>query len=324
MLAGFIHHSDGRSEPITSLDALDSIRSDAEAAVWIDLTSPPPEEMQAVAARFNLDPEAVDDCLTGEQRPRVDEFDDAIFIVVYGAVGAEAADVFDPRKLAAFLGTRYLITVHHESLRTIATATSRCTRFPAQLIGRGPDFVLYTLLDGIVDNYIRVAELYEDRLEAIEDSALTHDPEDEIPARLAELRRELLSLRRIAASQLELLWPLERGEFPFVAGPLERRFAHVEDHLTHVIELVDSLRDRIDGVHEIYHATLATRMNNIMKTLTLFATILLPLTFIAGIYGMNLPFWPPPENPQSFWIVLGMMLGIAVAVFIYFRRRRWI
>lgn len=324
MLSGFVQFADGRSEPFDSLDPIASLNADSNATVWVDLASPTPEEMRSVAERFALDAEAVEDCLSGEQRPRVDEFDDSIFLVVYGAVGVDAPDEFDPRKLAAFLGSYYLITVHHESLRTVEYARTRCTKFPAQLIGRGADYVLYVLLDGMVDNYVRVTDRFEDRLEAIEDDALTRDPDDNIPAALSELRREMLSFRRIAASQLELLRPLERGEYPFVAGPLERRFAHVEDHLTHVIEVVDGLRDRIDGVHDIYHATLATRMNNVMKTLTLFATLLLPLSFIAGVYGMNLPLWPPPESPVSFWLVMGMMLAVAGAVFVYFRRRKWL
>jgi magnesium transporter len=324
MLTGFARHPDGTIETLNQTDVLEAASTRQAHALWIDLEQPTENEVRAVGQAFNLDAEAVEDCLHGEQRPRIDEFDECIFLVLYGALGPEDRSEFEPRKLAAFCGPNLLITVHGRPLRSITGVRDRCRRNAANLLARGVDFILYSIIDAMVDNHILVTEDYETRLEELEEISLDPDVDESVLVRSAELRRELLELRRLATTHRELLAPLAKGEYEHLSDALEQRFGHVEDHLLQTIELLDSLRERLNGVRDSYHTTLAGRTNAIMKTLTLFATLLLPLSMIAGVYGMNLPLWPPPDNPSSFWAVLALMLTITLALLTYFRRKRWL
>ncbi|HUU82409.1 MAG TPA: magnesium transporter CorA family protein [Phycisphaerae bacterium] len=324
MLTGFVRQSDGTIDTLDTTEAVTAASARKGVELWIDLEEPTDDEVHAVGAAFRLDAEALEDCLSGEQRPRIDEFEDYIFLVLYGALRPDGNSEFDPRKLAAFLGPNAVITVHRQPIRSLSNVRDRCRRNARNLLDRGADFVLYSIIDAIVDNYILAADEYEQRLEDLEDDSLRLDVDESILARSGELRRELLELRRLATSQRELLTPVAKGEYEHVSEVLEQRFAHVEDHLMHATELIDALRDRLNAVHDNYHNALAHRTNAIMKTLTLFATIMLPLTLVAGIYGMNLPLWPPPDHPASFWGVLGGMLAITGTVLYYFRRKYWL
>ncbi len=324
MISGFALSHDGRGEPIASVEDLRRVWADENSKLWIDLEEPGEADLVALKDLVDLDPASVEDCLHGDQRPRIDEFNDYMFIVVYGLVGLDDPSEFNPRKLAAFCGKRFLITVHQEPLRTVRTVLDRCNRNAAGALAKGVDSILYSIIDGMVDKYVGVADRYESELEELEEKSLNPTVDERILADSATVRHDLLRLRSLATSQRELLTPVAKGEYDHVSESLEQRFSHVRDHLSQVIDLVDTLRERLHGIRDNYHTAIANRTNAIMKTLTIFATILLPLTFIAGLYGMNLPLWPPPDHPLSFWGVLLFMAAIAAVLLVYFRRKNWL
>lgn len=324
MLTGFAHYSDGSTAKVATFDELRAAYERPGAVVWVDIEAPEAAELAELDSIINVDDEALDDCLHGEQRARIDEFEDHIFIVLYGAVGTDSLHEFDPRKLAAFCGTRYVVTVHRESLSSVVELRDRCAKNAAPILDGGAAKALYLIIDGIVDNYMVLGDNLETQVEKLEDRSLARDIDDTVLAEAADLRGDLLELRQLAFSQRELLTPVSRGEYDFVSDSLEQRFGHVCDHLSNVIDLVDTLREQLNNVRDNYHTALANRTNDIMKTLTIFATIMLPLTFVAGIYGMNLPLWPPPESPASFWGVMGLMVAIAAGLLYFFRRRGWL
>jgi magnesium transporter len=324
MVTGFLRLQEGSIVPVTDVDVAAEEAGREGTVLWLDLEEPTDEDVFAVGQAFELDAEALEDCVHGEQRPRVDEFDRYIFLVLYAAVGPDGSAEFAPRKLAAFLGPNLLITVHRTPLRSVSAMLERCRKSGSQVLGRGPDFLLYNIIDAMVDNYVLVADAYETQLEELEELSLDPAVDETLLTKSASLRRELLELRRLATSQRELLTPLAKGEYEHVSEALEQRFSHVEDHLMHATELIDALRDRLNAVHDNYHTALTDRTNAIIKMLTLFATIMLPLTLVAGIYGMNLPLWPSPGHPATFWAVLGGMVAITGVILYYFRRRHWL
>lgn len=323
MLTAFCRHADGRCETLHETEGIAAAWSEGGTALWVDLEAAGEEELQDIGKVFQLDAEALEDCIHGEQRPRTDEFDGYVFLVLYGMQSVEQSAEFDPRKLAAFVGERFLVTVHREPLLIVGGVRARCERRTSQMLGRGVDFVLFTVIDGMVDKYTTVLESYEDQLDGLEEASLSLTNHDSFLADLSALRRKLLELRRIAASQIELIAPLAKGECEWISESLERRFSHVRDHLAHVVERIDGFRELLNGVRDNHHTALANRMNAVMKTLTVFASILLPLSVVAGIYGMNLALWPGPENPLGFWVVLAAMAGIAAVLLVYFHRRKW-
>jgi len=324
MITGFAYRGEAASQQFTTTDELRDAWTHDDVVVWVDVQEPDEATLGALRDLFGLDEAALEDCIIGEQRPRVDEFEDHLFLVLYGLVGLSDPTEFDPRKLAIFCGRRFIVTVHREALRTIQTLIERCTRKPAHVLAKGTDAVLYQIIDGMVDRYGLVADNYERRIETLEEASLSPTVDEVVLHASSVLRKELLHLRNLATSLRELLAPMARGEFEYVSESLEQRFNHVSDHVRQVIELVDALRENLHSIRDNYNSALANHTNEVMKVLTIFATIMLPLTFIAGVYGMNLPLWPPQDEPASFWYVMGAMLATAVALLWFFRRRRWI
>jgi magnesium transporter len=324
MFTAFVRSADQSVRQLETVSALSEVWPTDQGMVWVDLEAPSDEELRSAGAFLHLDDAALDDCLHGEQRARIDDYDDYAFMVLYGAIGPEPDPEFQPRKLAVFCGPRFLVTVHQEPLRTISTVRERCARRPAVTLASGLDALLYYIIDAMVDNLVDLANKYEDRMEELEEASLASDVEASILEDVLGLRRELLELRRIAASQHELLSPLAAGGFDYISESLGPRFSHVRDHLMQVVELIDAQRERLTGVRDHYHTALATRANEIMRTLTLFAAVLLPLSVIAGIYGMNLPIWPSAENSFSFAIVVVAMMVLALGLLLYFKRRKWL
>ena len=324
MIRAYAYHENGSVETVDTLEAVTAIGSRDDTRIWIDLEDPTEADLHAIGSLYQLDAEALEDCLRGQQRPRIDEFERYIFIVSYGMFGATQESEVDPRKLAAFFGERFLITVHRDPVLTVREVRGRLERNTSQILGRGLDFILYSIIDGMVDKYDMIVGSLEKRLEALEGDSLSADLDDSVLERSADLRRELLELRQITVCQKDLLSPLAGGEYEYISENLGQRFSHVEDHLVRTIELIDVEREILVSVRDNYNSALANRTNDIMRVLTLIATLMMPLTVIAGIYGMNLPLWPRPDHPASFWIVLGAMAGLTVGMLGYFRHKRWI
>jgi magnesium transporter len=326
MPIGFVLLPDKICRPLASLDELATLWAREDVRLWVDLESPSDEELQRLGRIAGLDEEALDDCLRGEQQPRVDEFESHIFLVLYGLYGLKEHEDLDPHKLAAFCGSRFLITVVRQPLLSIRQVRAHCGRHPETLLMRGVDVVLFEIIDTIVDNYLRVADRYEDRLEVLEEKSFDVDVDDgeALLEEAAEVRREVLELRRLAVAQRQLLLPIAKGNYDFVSETLSQQFSQVCDHLSQVVDTVDSLRETVVSIRDNYHTALTRRTNEIMKVLTVFAAVMLPLTLIAGIYGMNLPLWPSSKQPFSFWIVLTVMTSIAGVMLYYFRRRKWL
>lgn len=326
MPIGFVVLPDETCRPLASLDELATLWPREDVRLWVDLESPSDEELQQLGQIADLDEEALDDCMRGEHQPRVDEFESYIFLMLYGLYGLKEHDDLDPHELAAFCGSRFLITVVRQPVLSVRQVRAHCGRHPESLLIRGVDVVLFEIIDTIVDNYLRVADRYEDRLEELEERSFDVDVDqgEELLEEAADVRRDVLELRRLAVSQRQLLLPVAKGNYDFVSETLSQQFSQVCDHLGQVIDTVDSLRETVVSIRDNYHTALTRRTNEIMKLLTVFAAVMLPLTLIAGIYGMNLPLWPSQREPLSFWIVLAVMTVIAAAMLYYFRRRKWL
>ncbi|HRX84295.1 MAG TPA: magnesium transporter CorA family protein [Phycisphaerae bacterium] len=297
-----------------------------DSIAWVDLESPTEQDLADINRIIPLDDDARVDCLEGAQRPRIDEFEDCLFLVLYGMRGTDLEDCDDihPRKLAAFFSPRFLVTIHRQVMPSVSEERERARKHPEQYLAEGPDDVLYRIVHRMVDRFMNVAEWYETAIEVLEDRSLADDVDRKLLGEASDLRSAVLEMRHLAVAQRELIRPLADGDFDYIECDLRPHFSHVADELSQVVELIDSLREQIAGVRDNYRTSIAQRTNDIMQTLTIFATIMLPMSLVAGIYGMNLPIWPSPERPASFWVVLGVMGAIAVVMLTFFRRKRWL
>lgn len=323
MIRGYVLYADGSSGSVQSLDDVRAACARNETRIWVDVGEPSADEMNGLGEIFGLDADARDDCLSGEQRPRIDEFTDYMFLVLYGAVGTEPFQEFMPRKLAIFFCDRFLITVHRQAHRSIEAQLKRCDKHTVVTLKQGLDHLLHNIVETMVANYALVAEEYAKRLDTIEERSLDGSSDANLLADLIALRRELLGLRRVAAAQRELLLPVADGEMDYISQDLDVHFSHVRDHLMTTLDIIDTHREILHAIRENYQLTLSNRLNETIKVLTVFSTLFLPLTFIVGVYGMNMPLWPEPHGTWTFWGVMGFMAFLSVAMVAYFRWRRW-
>ena len=184
------------------------------------------------------------------------------------------------------------------------------------------DYLAYALMDAIVDNYFIILENLGDRIEKIEEKVAI-DPKPETSQEIHRLKRDMIFLRKSVWPLREVISSLERDEISLIQKATQKFFRDVYDHTIQVIDMVETFRDMLSGMHDTYLSSISTRMNEVMKVLTIIATIFIPLTFIAGIYGMNFKFMPELEWRGAYFVVWGAIVVIAVSMLIYFKRKKW-
>jgi magnesium transporter len=233
-------------------------------------------------------------------------------------------DRFNTIELDGFLGSNYVITYHHESFRSINNVKQLLRTSPIAC-QRGPAFLLHQILDHVVDYYSPVLDDFDDRIDRLEHEIFTlHRPNNAILAQIMDLKRSVLRLRRISTKQMDILLRMSRGEFELIPEEMRPFYRDVFDHLVRVVDLAESYRDLISGSLEAYLTVVSNRMNEIMKVLTIFSAIMLPLTFIAGVYGMNFDNMPELHSRYGYLGTLAVMGVVAVGMLIFFWRRGWL
>lgn len=297
---------------------LDALPDGAVGPAWVDVTDPDETALAAVSGRFPLPPLAVEDCLHFPQRPKLDVYPELSF-VIWLLPHTRDGDGIDTSELDVFLGREHLVTVHRGAI----PALDRVAEHAAAYLPRGVEWTLHAILDGAVDAVFPVVEELSDELEELEDVMLT-DARPEQLQRLYSAKRALVWLHKIVGPERDVIRGLARLE-AFVEPEAYMYFQDIGDHLARVADQVDTYREVASGTMDIYLSAQSNRMNQIMKQLTVIATIFMPLTLISGIYGMNLlsGMWPPPDAGYSFAGVVVSMVLIAAGMLVYFRRKEW-
>jgi len=271
--------------------------------------------------RFGLHPLALEDVLNVPQRPKVERYDKHMFVVmrtmrlVDGGVNEE--------QVSLFFGQDWLITVQERSDGDCFGAVREAIRAGRGRVREaGADYVAYLLLDGVVDAYFPVIEHFGERMGALEAAAIS-DPSQQVLVSMQRVRHELLGLRRAVWPMREEVGILLREESPLVSAETRVFLRDVYDHTVQALEIVESLRETAVSVMEVYLSVQNQRLNEVMKLLTVIATIFIPLTFIASIYGMNFKHMPELEWRYGYAWALGLMLTTAAALVVYFKRKGW-
>ncbi|UWG46875.1 Mg2+ and Co2+ transporter [Halanaeroarchaeum sp. HSR-CO] len=303
----------------------------ADGTTWVRVVDPTPDERATLESAFGLHPLSLEDVTEGDGRPKVEEFDDHTVILVKTARlrGGDVSFVEELRvgAVGLFVGADWLVTIGERESTAVQRIWDRVVQGERRLLTRGPDFTASRVVDAIVDEYFDILDEIESQIEVVEEQAIA-SPDSTTLEQINELRRDLLSVRRLLWPTRDALSTLARGDPEFVQAETEKYFRDVADHLIQLVELVETYRDLVTGTRDIYLNSLSTSTNEVMKTLTVVATIVLPLTFVAGLYGMN--FEASPYNmPELTWTfgypaaLLGMA-GIAGVMIAYFHRKDWL
>jgi magnesium transporter len=312
----------GRTTRVDSLDPA-WLRPDSDIRVWVDLDNPTPEEARILTDVFHFHELAVEDALAALHHPKLESYGDYLYLILHGIDFRAKEHEFRTQDVDFFVSERYLVTVHPGVSRSIGKITEVCTRNEL-LLGEGPAFLLHRIVDTMVDNYRPEVDALQDRLDQLEKEVFEHSQPD-LARRIIDLKRDVSSLRRVVQPQRDVVGRLARREFPLISEPLAYRFRDVYDHLVRLTDESMFFGDRIISLLDAHLSTVSNQLNSVMKILTVIATIFMPLTFITGLYGMNvdLPHFGLGAS-TFFWVLVAFMLATSLGMLGFFRMRRWI
>lgn len=305
-----------------------AVLKDEASLLWLDLEDPTPDDLAWLESEFRFHPLAIEDASKEHQRPKIDQYGDFYFLVFYDIDYDDASGAINEHDLDLFLGKNYLVTVHREPIAEIAEVAARFHRNTAA-IERGVGVLLYSLLDTIVDHYFPVVERIGERIEEMEVAVYEH-PGQAGTRDIFALKKELMHLRRVVSPERDVLAVLSRRELPVVSEATGVYFQDVYDHTIRVTDTIDVYRDLLSSVLDSYHATSANSLNKVMQVLASYSIILMSVTLIAGIYGMNFnsdvsPFNMPELNTRYGYVVaLGTMLALGLVLHRFFKRKGWL
>lgn len=309
------YDSETRSVVNTAGTALDA------RPLWVDVEAPTPEEMKELGERFGLHRLAVEDSLHLDQRPKLEEYPNHLFLVVHGfrAKAGEVGDL-ELEEMHIFLGPDWVLTVHELPSPSVRDARKRVEADAAGTIGRGVDYLAYLVADAVVDQNFPLLDQFDLVLENLEDEIFHHAEKAQLE-RLFELKRSLVSLRRVLSPQRDVIGLLSRRGTPHIQDRTVLYFRDVYDHLIRLHEQLDAARDLVSTNIEGYLSMVANRTNDITKQLTLISTIFLPLSFITGFFGQNFDVL---SSRPFFVLMIASVIGIPVGLLLWIRQKHWL
>jgi magnesium transporter len=297
---------------------------DRGPVTWINLDGLHDTEIvRGLGELFGLHPLVLEDIVTTTQRPKFEDHENHLFFVLRMLTFESDKNEVRSEQLSLVLTPKCLLTFQENIGDCFDPVRERIRRGKGRIRTLGPDYLAYALMDAIVDNYFIVLEQVGTRIEELED-VLVEDPEPRHLQDVHDLKREMILLRKAVWPLREVIASLERSDSSLINDKINIFLRDLYDHAVQAIDAVESFRDMLSSLHDLYLSSVSTRMNEVMKVLTVIATLFIPLTFLAGIYGMNFGFMPELHwryGYPAFWIACG---GIAVGLLVFFRRKRWL
>ncbi len=307
-----------------TVEHLPELLKDQNLTIWVDMHKPTEADDQILLDVFHFHPLSVEDCRADRHHPKVEEFPDYIYFILHGVTASTDSVHFNTIELDGFLGRNFVVTYHHDMFRSINNVKQLVHTSPITC-QRGPAYLLYQILDQLVDFYMPVLDDFDERLVEIEDEIFNiTNPDKTILERIQQMKRSILRLRRNSGKQLNILYRMSHGEFRLIGPEMLPFFRDIHDHLTRITDLAENYRDLIGGALDSYLSVVSNRTNDIMKVLTIFSAIMLPLTVIAGVYGMNFENMPELSTTYGYFAVLGLMAVVAISLVVFFWRKGWI
>lgn len=300
---------------------------DKSGVLWVDFDGEDPGPSEEILIHtFGFHPLAVDDALHETHIPKVDDWEQYLYIAMHAISFSRGEDDIDAIELDIFLGDNYIVTHHDLPIQALDRVWDVCSK-DVRHFKRGADHVLYILTDELIVDYMQVVESLDEEIEIVEDEVIGR-PSAEIVQRIFALKRATLHLRRVLSPLREVLNKLARDDYANIDAKDRVYFRDVYDHLVRLHDITESLRDLVGGVLDTYLSVINNRMNEIMKTLTLITTLFMPISFVAGFFGMNF-FQPvvkeliPWTGNPAFALMLIMVIGAPVGMFFWMQRRKW-
>jgi len=280
------------------------------------------QEIEKLGEHYELHPLVMEDIVNTGQRPKVEEYEDYLFIVakmLYYKNGN-----IENEHISMIVGRNYVLTFQESDGDVFNPVRERLETGKGRIRSRSADYLMFALLDSIIDNYFLVIDDISDRIEEMEASLFINKPNDNVAQEIQELKQTILRIRRSVFPLREVVSRLEKMETPLIENNTINFIRDLHDHIVQISEHIDIYREMIWGLMDLYMTTISNKMNEVMKVLTIMASIFIPLTFIAGIYGMNFEYIPELQWKYSYFVLWGFMIIIFLLMLYYFKRKKWL
>jgi magnesium transporter len=313
-----IRRSTGKGLENVSREAVADLLPRADANLWFHFDAPTEEELRFLQENLKIHPLTIEDVVTQNQRPKIESFEDYVYIAIHPLLHRKKWQI-EPSELDLLLGQHWIVSVHYGPLPGLIDNGHIHERL-SNALGRGADFLLYTLVDLVVDSYFPILDEIEDEIDSLEERLLAQAKSADMN-RLLAFKRSLVHVRRAVGPQREVFNQLTRHEFPFIRGENLVYFRDVYDHLLRITDELDSLRDILSSALEVHLASTSNQLNVTMKRLAAWGTIFVVITAIAGIYGMNFKFMPELEWRYGYYAAISGMALVSLVLYFYFNKK---
>jgi magnesium transporter len=305
------------------LDQIKGALCQEDRFVWLGLYEPEKDVLRQVQQQFGLHDLAIEDAYNAHQRPKLELYEDSLFVVLRTAHLSQAPRHLEFGETHVFVGRNYVVTVRHGSMRSHIGVRQRCESTP-HLLAKGPGYVLYALMDFVVDQYLPIVQQIEEEVEDLEDTIFTMTDTGDATVRIYQLKRDLLSLRRTIAPLVEVCNRLMRFDLPHVPESTRVYFRDVYDHIVRLNEAIDAQRELLTTALEAHLSLMSHAQNEHMKRITAWAAMIAVPTMIAGIYGMNFRNMPELNWSYGYHVSILVMISACVALYVGFKRSGWL
>lgn len=295
-----------------------------DSVTWINVEGlTHTEQIEQIGLLYELHPLVLEDIVNTTQRPKIDEYDDYLFVVLK-MLYYDINEQIVIEQLSMILGKNYVITFQEAEGDVFGLIRERIRMGKGRIRGLKSDYLMYALTDAVVDNYFSIIETLGNKIEDLETELFSNTPRENLNLDVQNLKREILKVRRAIFPLREIISRIEKGEHQLIYKRTITYFRDIYDHLIQVSENIDIYREMIWSLMDMYMTTLSNKMNEVMKVLTIIATIFIPLTFIAGIYGMNFQYIPELKYRYGYFVLWGVMIVMFLGMLYYFKRKKWL
>ncbi|MBI4115871.1 MAG: magnesium/cobalt transporter CorA [Candidatus Omnitrophica bacterium] len=322
MLSTFLYQKNKPLEINISRARMLQAIQEKEIVLWVDLEDPNEFESDTLVEIFNFHPLAVEDCVSDLSQPKLDDYEEYLFLVMH-SVHLKPDNGLTATELDVFLGKNYVVTFHKEGAKSIEQVRELVQKKPDTFMGHGADLLMHTILDHLVDNYTPVLDHYDKRMDSIEEE-MFNNPSKNYLAMVLQVKRDIFQLRRIVVPQRDTLNFLTRNPTAFIKPKHMMYFRDVYDHLFRVYGIVEGLHEMIPSVLQVYFSHSSHTLNEVMKRMTILATLSMPVVMIASIYGMNFKFMPELDWQYGYFLSLGLMFLVSIIMLIWMKFKKWI
>jgi len=312
----------GKIQEDLKLDKLALAARDPSSLVWIDIQDLTDDEADFLVMTFRFHPLAIEDCMGDYIRPKREDYDDHMFIIIDSLTFNAKDDEYIPVNLNCFLSKNYIITIAPKRIREIEVISHNSSVLE-KIFSNGTDYILYSIMDRIVDKYFTFLRDVSIKLDDIEDCIAAEELK-EIQEKIFDARKDIMTLRRHISPQRDILTYFKLVENPYIHKKNQAYFRDVLDHASRVMDALAQNREILNWAMDSYRSEISSKTNDIMKVLSIVATMMLPLTLITGIYGMNFRILPGSENNNGFWLIVLVMLLLSGGMILYFKKKKWI